>query len=77
MNNLYLIVGIIVLVCLIAVAISAVGRARSLALQDDPMVKDELSEFQQMRDEGKISEEEYHRLKKVVSDQTLEKIKGQ
>ncbi len=77
MNNLYLIVGIIVLVSLIAVAISAVGRARSLALQDDPVVKDELSEFQQMRDEGKISEEEYHRLKKVVSDQTLEKIKGQ
>ncbi len=69
------VVGIIVLILLIAVAFSAVIRARKLALQDGGLSDDELAEFQRMREEGAISEEEYKRLKKIVSQQTVEKVK--
>ncbi|MGI9515666.1 MAG: hypothetical protein ACR2NP_01360 [Pirellulaceae bacterium] len=70
-----IVIGIIVLLLLIAVAAQAVIKARRLVLQDKRLSDDELAEFQRMREEGAISEEEYRRLKKIVSEQTVEKVK--
>ena len=70
-----IVIGIIVLLLLIAAAFSAVIKARRLAMQDGGLSDDELTEFQRMREEGAISEEEFRRLKKIVSEQTVEKVK--
>ena len=70
-----IVIGIIVLLLLIAAAFSAVIKARRLAMQDAGLSDDELTEFQRMREEGAISEEEFRRLKKIVSEQTVEKVK--
>ena len=72
----YLVVGIIVLVVLIAVAISVVSRARQFAMQNEPLMEDELAEFERMRDDGQISEEEYQKLRKVYSAQAVQKHKS-
>ena len=72
----YLVVGIIVLVALIAVAVSVIGRARRFAVQEHAPMEDELAEFERMRDDGQISEEEYQKLKKVYSQQAVQRFKN-
>lgn len=77
MTYIYLIVGLIVLVVLIAVAIAVLKKARALAIDNnEPLSTNELTDFDRMREEGTISEEEYRRLKKVVAVKTLDKVKG-
>lgn len=73
----YLVIGIIILVLLIAFAVFAVSRARDLVAQDEEMIEDELGEFEQMHEEGKISDEEYRRLKRIVAEQIVEKAKNE
>lgn len=74
--NLYLVVGIIVVVAMIAVAISVVSQARNAAKQNDILLDNELAEFQRMRDEGEITEEEYKKMKKIIADKTLEQVRN-
>ena len=74
MNNTLLVV-LVVLVILLAFAITSVFRARNLVLPDSRGQDDELTGFQQMRDEGTISEEEYIRMKKIVAVKTVDQVK--
>lgn len=75
--SIYLVIGLVVLVALIAVAVSVAGQARSVAVQNETMPDDELAEFRRMRDEGEISEEEYRKMKKIIADKTVERVKGE
>jgi uncharacterized membrane protein len=75
--NRYLVTGIVVLAALIAVAITLAGRARRAAIRNEEMPGDELAEFRRMRDAGKISEEEFRRMKKIVAGKTVQRVKGE
>ena len=72
-----LIVGAVLLTALLVFAAVVAMRARSMAHQQPVMPNDELADFQRMREEGSITEEEYRRLKRVVADQTVDKVKDQ
>jgi uncharacterized membrane protein len=75
MNYTLITVGVVVLVVMTVVAIQAIMRARAMVHEQPAILEDEFSEFQRMRDEGSITEEEYQRLKRVISEQTIEKAK--
>ena len=75
MNN-YLIAGIVVLIVMIALAISLANRARRLAIQNEELSENPLAEFEQMRESGEISEEEFRRMKKIIAEKTVRKAKG-
>jgi hypothetical protein len=74
MNYPLIILGIILTV-LIAVAIQTIARARAMVLEEQSLLENEIAEFQRMRDEGSITDEEYKRLKRVVAEQSLEQAK--
>ncbi len=77
MREIVLIVaGAAILTALLLIALGAIKGARKMAMPDDvaPAV-DELSAFQRMRDQGRISDEEYDRLKRIVASKTIERIK--
>ena len=61
----------VVLAIFIVVSVSLILRARKMAVQSQSLPEDELAEFQRMHEEGRISEEEYKQLKRVVASQTL------
>lgn len=72
----YLVVGIIILVALIAVAISVAARTRRLAVQNQIVPEDELAEFKRMHEAGEISEEEYRKMKKIVAEKSVQQARG-
>ena len=75
MNYTLITVGVVVLVVMTVVAIQATMRARAMVHEEPALLEDEFAEFQRMRDEGNITEEEYQRLKRVISEQTIQKAK--
>lgn len=75
MNYTLITVGVVVLVVMTVVAIQAILRARAMVHEERSLLEDEIAEFQRMRDEGSITEEEYQRLKRVISEQTIQKAK--
>ncbi len=75
--SLYLVVGLAVLVALIAVAISVVSQSRNLAINNETAPDDELGEFKRMFEAGEISEEEYRKMKKIIAEKTVSRIKGE
>ncbi len=71
-----LVVGIILVVVTMALAVFLVDRARRLAVHDDNSPHNELDQFELMREAGEISEEEYRRMKKIIADKLVQRVKG-
>lgn len=67
----------VVVAIFVVVGVYLILRARKMAVQEQSLPENELSDFQQMREEGRISEEEYKRLKRVVASQTVENVKNE
>jgi len=75
--NTYLVIAIVVLVAMIAVAISFAGRARRLAVQNELLPEDELAEFTRMHEAGEISEEEFRKMKRIIAEKTVKQARGE
>ncbi len=67
---LKIILGLLLLLAIIVVG-NWVISTRAAARRNDLAPVDDLTEFRQMRDAGKIDEEEFRRLKKTISEQTF------
>ncbi len=73
--NYSLVIIAVLLAVLVVFAVSAILRARRLVIQASTLPQDELARFQRMRQDGSITEEEYKRLKSVVAEQTLDRVR--
>lgn len=72
MNFTILVISIVVVMLLIMTAVVMASRARDMAMDSSSNpIDDELAEFKRMREEGRISEEEYRRLRDVVAAKTV------
>ncbi len=69
---LKIIVGLLILFAMFVIA-NWIFKSRTMAFEDDLQVLDDLSEFRRMRDEGQIDEEEFRRLKKAITKQSVNK----
>ncbi len=75
MNYTLVTVGVVVLVVMTVVSFQTVLRARAMVHEGPDRLEDEITVFQRMRDEGSITDEEYQRLKRIVAEQTVQKMK--
>lgn len=70
-------IGLIVLVVLGVLLVHWIIKLRSMATGTMSIgLQDELSEFERMRNEGQISEEEFQRMKRIVAKKVLEQARS-
>ncbi len=70
-----LIVGFIVLTILIRVAIYVLGKLRVRPLQQERTANEQLDYFRELESQGKLSSEEYRKVKQRLSAQIVEQGK--
>lgn len=69
-------IGLIVLVVMGVLLVHWTIKLRSMATGTETNgLQDELSEFERMRNEGQISEEEFQRMKRIVAKKVLEQFR--
>lgn len=70
-------IGLIVLVVLSVFVIQWIFKLRSMATGTEPSgLQDEISEFERMRNDGQISEEEFQRMKRIVAKKVIEQVRN-
>jgi len=74
--SIYLVIGIIVLIAMVAVAISAASQARELAVKDERSPDDQLGEFKRMFEAGEINEDEYQKMRKIIAEKMVKQVRA-
>jgi hypothetical protein len=76
MRELYFVAGAAILTALVIAALRIALTVRGMAMRSGPPPEDDLEEFRQMRDEGKITEEEFQRLRRAVAEQSVKQARS-